>query len=186
MHMREYMLLTYQEAADKKGGRNGLNKALESGELHRIARNLYANTDNISSLASISKLYPNAIITGLTALYLHGLTDVPPEKIDLVTKRGGTKISKPQIRQTYIPDDWINIGASYIHQDGIKIRAYDLERMLLELMRSRNKIPRDLYKEAVNSYRRRADELNIYKLEDYANRIPRGHAYLNRALEEVF
>ena len=66
--------------------------------------------------------------------------------------------------------------------DGIDFPAYDLERMLLELMRSRNKLPYDLYKEAVLSFRNRSDKMDIYKLQDYAEAIPHGEAHLERAL----
>ena len=63
---------------------------------------------------------------------------------------------------------------------------YDPERMLLELMRSRNKLPFDLYREAVASFRRRSERLDIYRLQDYAEAIPHGEAHLERAMEEVF
>jgi len=69
---------------------------------------------------------------------------------------------------------------------GTELAAYDPERMLLELMRSRNKLPYDLYREAVASFRRRSERLDIYRLQDYAEAIPHGEAHLERAMEEVF
>lgn len=180
------MMMTYKEASAKAGGRYGLRRAIELGELKHVGRNLYATESSDSVFKSLPKLYPSAIVTGPTALYLHGLIDLPPEQIDVATKRGGSKIVRPGIRQAFVPKEWLNVGASVVVYDGAEVKAYDLERMLLELMRSRNKLPYDVYKEAVNSYRRLADKLDIYKLEEYADRIPRGQAYLNRALEEVF
>lgn len=53
-------------------------------------------------------------------------------------------------------------------------------------MRSRNKLPYDLYREAVASFRRRSERLDIYRLQDYAEAIPHGEAHLERAMEEVF
>lgn len=163
-----------------------MRRAVELGEIRHVGRNLYATEASDSVLGSLSKLYPGVIVTGPTALYLHGLIDLPPEQIDVATKRGGTKIVQPGIRQTFVPCEWLNVGDSTVTHDGVEVRAYDLERMLLELIRSRNKLPYDVYKEAVNAYRKLADELDIYKLEEYADRIPRGQAYLNRALEKVF
>lgn len=159
---------------------------MQSGKIRKIGRNLYATEESDSMLGSLEKLYPEAIVTGPTALYIHGLIDLPPDRIDVATKRGGTKISNPQIRQSFIPQEWLQIGATTSSFDGAEVKIYDLERMLLEVMRSRNKLPYDLYREAVGSYRRVADRLDIYKLEEYANRIPRGRSYFNRALEEVF
>lgn len=180
------MILTYQEAKEKLGSRYGVDQALDSGELRHIGRNLYSTGDDDEQLEAIFKLYPDAIATGQTALYLHGLIDLPPDLFDLASKRGGTKMASDAVRQTFIPEGWLGLGAGTIVHDGISVRVYDLERMLLELMRSRNKLPYDVYREAIASYRRLAENLDIYKLEAYADAMPRGRSYLNRALEEVF
>lgn len=180
------MLMTYQEAREKMGGRYSLNRAVQSGKVYRIARNLYSTKEGDGVLELLSKRYPDAIVTGATALYLHGLIDMPPELVDVATRRGGTKLSAPWVSQSFIPQEWLQVGVSTVTHDGTKVRAYDLERMLLELMRSRNKLPYDIVREAVNSYRKIANQLDIYKLEDYADRIPRGRSYLDRILEEVF
>ncbi len=180
------MLLTYKEANAQSGGQYGLRQAVKSGEIRHLGRNLYATEASDSILGSLAKLYPDTVVTGPTALYLHNLIDLPPERVDVATKRGGTKITNPAIQPSYIPEDWLQVGATTTIHDGTEVRVFDLERMLLELMRSRNKLPYDIYREAVNSYRRLADRLDMYKLEEYAKRIPRGGSYLNRVLEEVF
>lgn len=114
------------------------------------------------------------------------MTAPPPDRIDLATKRGGTKISDAAVRQHFIPEGWLGVGRSTVSVDGTELAAYDPERMLLELMRSRNKLPYDLYREAVASFRRRSERLDIYRLQDYAEAIPHGEAHLERAMEEVF
>ena len=129
---------------------------------------------------------PGGILTGQTALYAHGLVTAPPDRIDLATKRGGTKIRDAAVRQHFIPEGWLGVGRSTVSVDGTELAAYDPERMLLELMRSRNKLPYDLYREAVASFRRRSERLDIYRLQDYAEAIPHGEAHLERAMEEVF
>ena len=110
----------------------------------------------------------------------------PPDRIDLATKRGGTKIRDAAVRQHFIPEGRLGVGRSTVSVDGTELAAYDPERMLLELMRSRNKLPYDLYREAVASFRRRSERLDIYRLQDYAEAIPHGEAHLERAMEEVF
>lgn len=111
---------------------------------------------------------------------------MPPETIDAATATGTTKMVVPGIRQTFVRPDALGVGRTEMEADGARVAVYDKERMLLELMRTRNKLPYDLYREAVRSYRREANDLDIYKLQDYAEAIPRGNAYLNRAMEEVF
>lgn len=90
------------------------------------------------------------------------------------------------MRQHFIPEGWLGVGRSTVSVDGTELAAYDPERMLLELTRSRNKLPYDLYREAVASFRRRSERLDIYRLQDYAEAIPHGEAHLERAMEEVF
>lgn len=180
------MVITYKEALDRYGSRYRVRKAVAAGELRSVSRGMYSTDADADNLAIMAKKYPNGIATGQTALYAYGLIDLPPEKIDLATRRGGSKIESDAVRQHFVPEEWIGVGRTTIDIDGVPLPAYDQERMLLELMRSRNKIPYDMYREAVASYRKRADRLDIYKLQDYAALIPRGESYLNRAMEEVF
>ena len=181
------MTMTYKDALEKYGSRYRLRKALSEGRVIRRSRGLYAQADDPESpLADIAARYPGAILTGATALYLHGLVDMPPETIDAATATGTTKMVVPGIRQTFVRPDALGVGRTEMEADGARVAVYDKERMLLELMRTRNKLPYDLYREAVRSYRREATYLDIYKLQDYAEAIPRGNAYLNPAMEEVF
>lgn len=180
------MLLTYQEALTEFGSRHHVRKALVDGRLYPVSRGLYSTDAEDDSLAVIIKRYPKAIVTGQTALYLHGLVTTAPERIDLATKRRGTKISNIAVHQHFIPEAWLEIGVTSFSFEKIPVTMYDRERMLLELMRSRNKMPYDLYREAVTSFRHTSDFLDIYKLQDYAAAIPCGDAHLDRAMREVF
>ncbi len=179
------MVITYQEALAKLGSRYRVRKAVSEGALHPVGRGVYSTSRHEDTLAVIAKRYPGAILTGQTALYAHGLVTAPPDRIDLATKRGGTKIRDAAVRQHFIPEWWLGVGRTTVPVDGVELAAYDLERMLLELMRSRNKLPYDLYREAVSSFRKRSERLDVYRLEDYAEVIPRGEAYLERAMAEV-
>lgn len=180
------MLLTYREALDKLGSRHYVRKAVSLGQLHPAGRGMYSTDKHEDSLAVVARRYPDGILTSQTALYVHGLIDMPPERIDLATKRGGTKIPDQAVRQHFVPAEWLGVGRTRTEVEGVSLLVYDQERMLLELMRSRSKLPYDMYREAVASYRKRSDKIDIYKLQDYAERMPRGEAYLNRAMEEVF
>lgn len=176
------MVLTYQEALNRFGSRYRIRKAVSEGEIRSIGRGLYSTSEDEYPLVAIAKRHPNGILTGQTTLYAHGLvTAPPPERIDSATKRGETKIHDLTVRQHFVPEEWLEIGRTTISMGGIDFPAYDLERMLLELMRSRNKLPHDLYKEAVLSFRNRSDKMDIYKLQDYAEAIPHGEAHLERA-----
>ena len=110
----------------------------------------------------------------------------PPDRIDLATRRGGTKIRDGAVHQHFIPEGWLGVGRSTVLLDGTELAAYDPERMLLELMRSRNKLPYDLYREAVASFRRRSERLDIYRLQDYAESLDQRSGYeVSSSLRQV-
>lgn len=180
------MLLTYEDALTQFGSRHFIRKAVESGDLFPVTRGIYSTEENHDSLTATLKKYVSAIVTGQTAYYLLGLSDVIPDKIDLATKRGGTIIHNSQISQHFIPEDWLDVGKSTITYNGYLACIYNQERMLIELIRNRNKMPYDVYKEIIESYRKRSDSIDIYKLQDYAELIPRGQAYLSTIMKEVY
>jgi len=58
-------------------------------------------------------------------------------------------------------DKYFDIGDTFIKYNNIKIRVYDKERMLIELVRNKKNIPYDMYKEIVNNYRKIIESLNF-------------------------
>lgn len=48
--------------------------------------------------------------------------------------------------------------------ENITINIYDEERMLVELIRRKNTIPFDYYKEIISNYRKKIDKIDIYNL----------------------
>jgi len=180
------MLITYRDALEEYGSRYYLRKAVSEKKLKHVSRGFYSTSDTHDSLMMIVMKYPEGIVTGLTAYFMHGLTDTIPDVIDLATKRSGSKFRDSNIKQHFVPADWLNVGKETIVVEGVELPIYNQERMLLELARNRNKMPYDIYKEIVASYRKRADTLDIYKLQDYAEVMPKGAKHLERIMKEVF
>lgn len=179
-------MFTYKEALKHFGGRHGIRKAIKEGTLIHVGYDTYSTEASYDTFAAALKRYPLCIVTGQTAYYILGLSDIAPEKIDLASKRGGAKINNQKIKQHFIPEKWLDVGRSSVTYNGAVVPIYDQERMLVELMRNRKKMPYDVYKDIVMSYRKRANEIDIYKLQDYADRVPRGKAYLDMIMKEVY
>lgn len=104
-----------------------MRQALKSGKLRHIARNLYVTEASDSILGALSKLYPDAIVTGSTALYVHGLIDTPPDRVEVVIKRGGTRITNPIFAQKFIPQEWLQVGVAISVFNGVEVKIFDLE-----------------------------------------------------------
>lgn len=162
-----------------------IKKAIKDEKLFKISLGLYSDRRLNSKLEIISKKYDNYIFNSDSAFFYHGLTDNIPLKYHLSGKRGAQKIKNDDIVQTYMDDKYFEIGDSFIFYNDIKIRVYDKERMLIELVRNKNSISYDMYKEIINNYRNIIDSLNLLKLQKYLSKFKEGEKYLKMIQEEV-
>lgn len=70
--------------------------------------------------------------------------------------------------------------------DGEKVNIYDRERLLIELIRKRKKIPFDYYKEIIGNYREIINELDMYKIEKYLSLFKNDINLTDALQREVF
>jgi hypothetical protein len=79
----------------------------------------------------------------------------------------------------------MDIGVEIKKYSGDDIRVFSKERLLIELIRHRNKLPFDYYKEIISGYRRLTDELDFMTIEEYAEKLPRTKAVMETIQMEV-
>lgn len=180
------MLLSYNEAIEYCGGAYGLNRALKDKSLYKQESGVYSTKTRDSELAVIMKKYPKAVLTGEYAFYVHGLTDLIPEKYNLATPSKAAMITDKRVKQAYVREDIFPLGIVNKDINGNDIRIYDKERMLIELLRNKNSMPYDLYKEILNNYRAIIDELQIWRIQEYASIFPKSKMISKALDEEVF
>ena len=162
------MLLSYPECIQLYESKYNLKKKIAQGELFRLEKGIYADKKYVPEFQIISKKYPAAVFTLNSAFYYHQLTDVIPEKYYLATNRDASKIPDSRVVQIFENIDQFEVGAENIEYCGIYIYMYNKERMLIELLRNKNKLPFDYYKEILNSYRRIINNLDIQLIQDMA------------------
>lgn len=179
------MLLSYQECLDKYGSDYQLKKEIGKGNIFLREKGIYSTLRNVSELDVIMRKYPKTVCTGQSAYYYHSLTDVIPDHYYLASRRTDTRIKDPRIRQSFLKDEIFEAGIVQIRYNDSDIRIYDRERMLIELMRFRSKIPMDYYKEIINSYRRIIFELDFGSVEDYASMFKNGANLMSMIQMEV-
>ena len=180
------MIMTYKEVIDEYGSPYMLAKEIDNGTLYKLEEGFYSKNKNEPELEVIMKKYPKAILTGEYAFYLHGLTDVIPEKYDLATPYKSAKLRDCRIRQIYMKDGLLALGVEEKETDDGLARVYDKERMLIELLRNKNNMPYDLYKEILLNYRERINELQIWRIQEYAEIFPKSKMIKRALSEEVF
>lgn len=180
------MILTYTECIDKYGNDYQLQKAVAEENIYRIESGLYSTKRSLAEVEIIVKKYPNAILTGEYAFYCHDLTDVIPEKYYIATKAKAARLLDPRIVQIYVRDDLLMLGVTEKDINGITVKIYDKERMLIELLRKKNSMPYDLYKEIIGNYRKIIEELQIWRIQEYADIFPKSKMIKKALEEEVF
>ena len=177
------MLLSYKEAVNRSGSEYKLAKAVKEQVLYKQEDGIYSTDKYESELGIIMKKYPKTVLTGEYAFYTHGLTNVIPEKYELATMNKAAKIRDIGIKQIYIRDDLFVLGVVEKVIDGAKVRIYDKERMLIELLRNKNSLPYDLYKEIIMNYREIIGDLEIWRIQEYASIFPKSKM-ISKALDE--
>lgn len=179
------MLLTYNDCISRFGSDYKLKKAISSQKIFKLDKGLYSDKKYRVEKEIIAKKYPDVVFTGESAYYYHGLTDVIPEQYTIASRRTQTRIKESGIHQTFVLDDLFYLGISTIETNGTAIKIYDLERMLIELIRFKSKYPFDYYKEIINNYRNRVNTLDFDKLENYASHFKNSEKIMNTIQLEV-
>ena len=180
------MIYSYDECLKKYGNHYQLTKKLQNEELYKIESGIYSDKARVSELEVISHKYAYAIFTMNSAYYYHSLTDVIPDKYYLATSKDAYKISDKRVKQIFHRDDKLEIGQSVMEHQNITLRIYDQERMLIELIRNKNTLPFDYYKEIIENYRKRINSLDIEKLQDYISMFPNQNRIFEAIQLEVF
>ena len=179
------MLFTYIQCKDKYGSQYQIDKAIKNGKLFQLEKGIYSDKKRENELAIVSLKYPKAVLTMNSAFYYYNLTDTIPEKYYLATERGAAKISDSRVVQKFENSGTVRLGAVEFEKNGIQIHIYNKERMLLELLRNKTKLPFDYYKEVLNNFRKIIDTLNMQDIQDYAYELPKSRMILELFQLEV-
>lgn len=180
------MISLYRELLKEYKTDYGIKKAIFKGELFKIEKGIYSDDKYVPELAIIKAKYPRAILTMNSAFYYHSLSDDIPDFYYLATDRTGAKINDKRVKQIFEMKQLLEIGVIEIEYQGIFIRVYDKERMLIELIRSKSKLPYDYYKEIIGYYRTNILDLDIERIQQYAMMFPKSGLITETLHTEVF
>lgn len=152
--------------------KNGLSdyqikKMVKENKLYMIKKGVYSETLNYSYLELIAVKHPNAVFTLETAAYVYGLIKKNNSPYVIATKQKDRKIKDENIKQIFTTDKLYNIGISKITYQGYHILIYDLERLLIDIVRNKVNMDYDIYHEIIDSYKKIANLLNKNKLNEY-------------------
>lgn len=179
------MLLSYEECIKKYKSDYHIRKQISLHNLYKIEPGVYSDKEYESHTAVVMKKYPRAVFTLNSAFYYQGLTDTIPQKYYLQTDKDDAKISDRRIKQCFDNYSSMDIGVEIIEYNGDEIRVFSKERLLIELVRNRTKLPFDYYKEVIGNYRKLIHDLDFQAIEEYAEELPKTELVMNTIRMEV-
>lgn len=145
----------------------------EKGLIKKIKRGLYRWSNELdfgSELLEVSKIVPNGVLCLVSALDYYEITTYSSWEYYIAIHRSSRKPVTPDyppIRFFYFSQKQFETGIEEIEIEGEKIKIYDLEKTLCDVVRLRNKVGMDVVKDSLQEYVKRKDR-NINKLLHYA------------------
>ena len=150
-----------------------LNTMWKKGIVEKVANGIYIDSSKIEDSYYVFSLsMPNTIYSHMTALYFHGLSiKAPNDKYDITVRK--TYNSKHLKNQDvfYVPDDIYELGLTEVETPmGNKVKAYDIERCICDIIRSKNRMDSEHVKYSIREYIKRKDK-DLIKLSKYADKM---------------
>ena len=163
----------------KTASEHGISKAVlwklcKEGNVHRIVKGQYILPDDMQDdLLAISKRSENIIFSHETALFLHGISDRTPfeHTVTVPSDCLPSAAIKTECKVYYIKPQLFELGKTKLRTTaGNEVPAYDLERTVCDIVRSRNKIGTETFLAALRMYAA-TPQKDLNKLYAYAKQL---------------
>lgn len=163
----ENMIYLYTDLTKKGFSDYQIKKMVKENKLYVVKKGIYSDKLNYNYLEVIAVKHPNAVFTLETAAYCYGLISKNKIPYVIATKQKDRKIKDECIKQIFTTDKLYNTGVSKITYQGFNILIYDLERLLIDIVRNKKNMDFESYYEIISNYKRISKLLNKNKLNDY-------------------
>lgn len=151
-----------------------LSKLCKEDKIHRVAQGQYIFPDDMQDeLLSISKRTEQLIFSHETALFLHGISDRTPFEHTITVPSNYTPsvVTKAACKIYYIKPELFDMGKTMLKTPaGNEVPAYDLERTVCDMIRSRNKLGTETFLAALKMYAA-SPKKDLNKLNTYAKKM---------------
>lgn len=150
-----------------------LNIMKRKGIIEKIGNGIYIDSSKIEDSYYVFSLgMPNTIYSHMTALYFHGLSiKAPTDKYDITVRKTYNSKHLKDHDVFYVPDDIYELGLTEVETPmGNKVKAYDVERCICDIIRSKKRMDSEHIKYSVREYIKRKDK-DLIKLSNYADKM---------------
>lgn len=141
--------------------------------IEKVSRGIYLSPNAFEdSYFSFQQKYKKAIFSHMNALYFYGMTEEFPYNYTVTVPQSyHVDAVNEKCNVFYVSDDIYEMGIVEVETpNGNKVRAYDKERCICDIIKSRGRMDPEQVKKSIKQYMRSKDK-NVVKLSDYAKRM---------------
>lgn len=150
-----------------------LNIMKEKGVIEKVGNGIYIDSKKIEDSYFILNLeLSNIVFSHMTALYFHGLSiKAPNDDYDITVPNNYFNYKLKKYNVFYVCKDLYKLGLTQIETPmGNKVRCYDIERCICDIIRSKNRMDPEHIKYSIKEYLKRKDK-DLIKLSNYASKM---------------
>lgn len=168
----DYVMTTAQLSAVKLYYRD-IQRMLNEGLIEKIKRGYYHWIESYGKdeIVIINRLFPDGVLCMDTALFYYKYSDRTPAEwhitIDKNTSRQRTQVEYPMIKAYRVESELLTLGEANGEIDSQKVRIYDRDRTICDVLRNMNKMDKEIFNKAIQGYVKDPKK-NIPNLMQYA------------------
>ena len=151
-----------------------LTRLVEQNKLERITRGYYAITNSFcDDYYKYQLKSKNCIFSHSTALYFYDLSDRTPLYFDMTVPVGysGSLSKDKNVQLHYVKKEYLELGLTTVESPfGMKLRTYDLERTICDIVKYRNHMDKEIFTKALKGYSK-LKQKDLLKLMKYAKKL---------------
>ena len=139
--------------------------------VEKVGSGIYIDSSKIEDNYFVFGLeLPNIVYSHMTALYFHGLSiKAPNDKYDITVPNNYFNYKIRNHNVFYVDRDSYKIGLTEVETPmGNKVKVYDIERCICDIIRSKNRMDLEHVKFSIKEYIKRKDK-DLIKLSKYAD-----------------
>ena len=150
-----------------------LNIMKEKGIIEKVGNGIYIDSNKIEDNYFVFSLeLPNIIYSHMTSRYFHGLSiKAPDDKFDITVPNNYFNYKLKNHNVFYVDKEVYSLGLTEVETPfGNKVRVYDIERCICDVIRSKNRMDSEHVKYSIREYIKSKDK-DLVKLSKYADKI---------------
>ncbi len=149
---------------------------LREGLIEKVKRGYYHWVEDAvgSEVLIINRLFPDAVLCMETALFYYSYSDRNSSRWHLALSKNVSKerakLDYPFIKVYRMEPFLLPLGETVGEIDSIKVRIYDRDRTVCDVLRNMNKMDREIFNKAIQGYVKDTKK-NIPNLLRYAKEL---------------